>query len=546
MEHLWIIDPLSLPKVGYCHMADSSFPPKPSHEDILAFMDDDERQYWDSPLGGSKGTLTARGGFWKELESLWLSIPDPTPDELRQLMGETNWDHVQRGENAEGIVNFYRRKWKRDRKTDALSRRKQSTKAEPASPKRGMEREQQKLEAEVVESMHPEDRKRYDDPDTSEERRTAIFETYKDGLEERKRREEAAFRKDLDRTTKAQDLLHRIKNDSSKSDLPLPANDSKEALLKWYDEMSKPVRPIPFAGDAVISEPPETKAVSLSLDDTLQKPKLLTLELADNAGALQDVEGRPESNMAVGTQERPTIQKAESSLPEKFWKFTDSNLLWGGGIGLAFIAYAFEWANVPPRVTLAMLAVAWLIISVSIWRHRFFERWPPSFEMVVNGFISLLVAVLIVIGWIVFQPSPTLPKTMVDASGDTKKNNEVEPRVFIDVQPAFLMSLFKKYNTIQAEEITKPYIGKWMQFSGVVTNVTRNVHDKSETATMSIRPDPYETENSYVVEAEFSDQRWIVRSSVMQRGEKVTVIGKIDQVIEPGIILRNSEIIEGR
>src|ERR1051325_11888902 len=179
MEHLWIIDPLSLPKVGYCHMADSSFPPKPSHEDILAFMDDDERQYWDSPLGGSKGTLTARGGFWKELESLWLSIPDPTPDELRQLMGETNWDHVQRGENAEGIVNFYRRKWKRDRKTDALSRRKQSTKAEPASPKRGMEREQQKLEAEVVESMHPEDRKRYDDPDTSEERRTAIFETYK-------------------------------------------------------------------------------------------------------------------------------------------------------------------------------------------------------------------------------------------------------------------------------------------------------------------------------------------------------------------------------
>lgn len=110
------------------------------------------------------------------------------------------------------------------------------------------QREQEQIDAEVVASMHPQDRDKYNDPDTPEERRMAIFKTYKEKFDERKRREEAAFLKELERTAKAQDLLHTIKTDPSKAHLPWPINDSKEALLEWYDEMHKPRQPIPFAG----------------------------------------------------------------------------------------------------------------------------------------------------------------------------------------------------------------------------------------------------------------------------------------------------------
>lgn len=255
------------------------------------------------------------------------------------------------------------------------------------------------------------------------------------------------------------------------------------------------------------------------------------------------IEGRDHTIINTFAVPSPSQAVPSPSQMEKFWKFTDSNLLWGGGVGLAFIAYAFEWASVPPKVTVTMLVMAWLIISVSIWRHRFFEQWPRTLEMTVNGFISLLVAGMIVIGWLAFQPSPVSPKA--DASIDSQKSNDIEQRVFIDVEPTFLIDLFKKYNALQAEEIVKPYIGKWMRFSGTVSNVTRN-RDKPETVTMSILPDPYEISTAYVVNAEFSDQRWMVRSSVMQRGEKVTVIGQIQSVIEPGIMLNNAEIIEGK
>ncbi|MDQ1638725.1 MAG: hypothetical protein QOF62_2064 [Pyrinomonadaceae bacterium] len=89
--------------------------PDPSHDDINDFMDEDQRAYWDT----QQGTAEERVKFWEQLEDCWRSIPDPNEAELKQVMGDTNWDHYQRGENREGILNFYRRKWKKDRKAAA-------------------------------------------------------------------------------------------------------------------------------------------------------------------------------------------------------------------------------------------------------------------------------------------------------------------------------------------------------------------------------------------------------------------------------------------
>jgi hypothetical protein len=95
---------------------------KPSHEDILAFMDDDERQYWDSPLGGPKGTLTERGQFWKNLEELWLSIPDPTLNDLKPpYMHVNDWSAYESG--SKDVIPFHTRRWKKQRKAEATARR---------------------------------------------------------------------------------------------------------------------------------------------------------------------------------------------------------------------------------------------------------------------------------------------------------------------------------------------------------------------------------------------------------------------------------------
>ncbi len=77
-----------------------------------------------------------------------------------------------------------------------------------------------------------------------------------------------------------------------------------------------------------------------------------------------------------------------------------------------FIAYAFEWAGVTPKVIIIMLLVASFIISVSIWRHRFFDKCPTAVAVIANSIVSLIIAVSIGWGWIIFQPNFALPPIM--------------------------------------------------------------------------------------------------------------------------------------
>src|SRR5688572_25951054 len=93
------------------------FSPDPSHDDIKDFMGADERDSWDY----QKGTPEERAAMWKRLEEIWRSISGPTEAELERVMGP-DCGHVQRGENRDQILTFYRRKWKKDRKSEAVAR----------------------------------------------------------------------------------------------------------------------------------------------------------------------------------------------------------------------------------------------------------------------------------------------------------------------------------------------------------------------------------------------------------------------------------------
>jgi len=84
----------------------------PTRDDILAFMDGEENRIW---------MASERSQIFKVLEELWRIIPDPTDSELRQVMRDEDWQNCQQGHNREGIRNFYIRKWKKDRKADAMA-----------------------------------------------------------------------------------------------------------------------------------------------------------------------------------------------------------------------------------------------------------------------------------------------------------------------------------------------------------------------------------------------------------------------------------------
>ncbi len=108
---------------------------EPTHDDVLAFMDDDERADWDS----GKGTPEERNRILEDLKALWRSIPDPTDEELQPpYMPYDTWQTYQSGGNREGIRGFYVRQWKKQRKKDArweLERPKATPKSADAVPK---------------------------------------------------------------------------------------------------------------------------------------------------------------------------------------------------------------------------------------------------------------------------------------------------------------------------------------------------------------------------------------------------------------------------
>ena len=85
-------------------------------QDILGFMEDDERHHYQSP----DRTEEERNQIRAARQVLWLFIPDPSNAELRQAMGERNWQECEH--NREAALAFYRRQWKRGRKAKAKER----------------------------------------------------------------------------------------------------------------------------------------------------------------------------------------------------------------------------------------------------------------------------------------------------------------------------------------------------------------------------------------------------------------------------------------
>jgi hypothetical protein len=90
----------------------------------------------------------------------------------------------------------------------------------------------------------------------------------------------------------------------------------------------------------------------------------------------------------------------------------------------------------------------------------------------------------------------------------------------------------------------KPYIGQWLKVSGAVTVVSTVSASGRDSVYMTMAVKNADGELLYVVLAMFRDQRWMDRALTFKLNDKVTMLGKLTEVKDGGIVLEQCEIVE--
>jgi hypothetical protein len=187
---------------------------------------------------------------------------------------------------------------------------------------------------------------------------------------------------------------------------------------------------------------------------------------------------------------------------------------------------------------------AWAVLAFSIYVSN---SWDNRRRVMSIGW--LLAGVLLWGVWWAYLPvpptssSPNPSQPPVASSSVAPSSPETAKRVFTDVDPHDLVVLYSKYSSAQADELTKSYIGKWITVTGRVSDVTRET-SRFEPASVRLSiyiEAPNKEPDTYVVVAAFQDQASIDRALILRKNESVTISGQIKSVIQPGIVLENSE-----
>jgi hypothetical protein len=112
-----------------------------------------------------------------------------------------------------------------------------------------------------------------------------------------------------------------------------------------------------------------------------------------------------------------------------------------------------------------------------------------------------------------------------------------EERTFVDSRPEDLTRVFKEHTEIQARTRVADAIGKWMKVSGPLGNV--GDFTSFAQVTFMYRPSPHPEIYMY-----FRKKKWFDRVSVLNRGNDITVVGRISEVKYGELHLDNCELID--
>ncbi|MCA0049819.1 OB-fold putative lipoprotein [Mesorhizobium sp. B283B1A] len=110
-----------------------------------------------------------------------------------------------------------------------------------------------------------------------------------------------------------------------------------------------------------------------------------------------------------------------------------------------------------------------------------------------------------------------------------------------NVDPDFLVALRIDRTSIQSEPLVRPYVGKWIRFTGSV----RNVYEPTQSGGKSmvvVTYGPPERELNTQVFMQF-DETWLDRLHMLQRGNSITVEGRIDRILSFEIHLEDCSIL---
>lgn len=276
-------------------------------------------------------------------------------------------------------------------------------------------------------------------------------------------------------------------------------------------------------------EPPKSEA-----------PPPDTTTIIRPSSASDEVQNLPETD-------KPLPQRALN----RYWVFRKlmEHPRWSGGGGLILsliiakqaLDYEIDGAI---KTAAFVFLLAWGALVLAVYISTFWDKHRPW--MIALSTVSAVVFFFVWWAYLPLPPDTTrVVPTLSAASSQTSpplspSTAQNEQRVFTDITPEQLIGFYKKYNSAQADQIVKTYIGQPLKASGVVYDVERIGDD----VRMLLMVKGMSGWTHYAISARFDDQRWKDRAVVFDKGETVTVAGRILGVSETSVLLEHCEIIE--
>jgi hypothetical protein len=136
------------------------------------------------------------------------------------------------------------------------------------------------------------------------------------------------------------------------------------------------------------------------------------------------------------------------------------------------------------------------------------------------------------------EPSRTAPSELTEPPSDrailelTGKHPE---RIFVEVEPAYLIDLFHDVTSAEGNRRAAPYLGKWIEIEASILNV----HDSLRQVDLVFQvPTRGET-----IVVRGSSENWKQKALTLRKGDNVKVRGQIAKVSETGLFVVQAEFV---
>jgi hypothetical protein len=129
-----------------------------------------------------------------------------------------------------------------------------------------------------------------------------------------------------------------------------------------------------------------------------------------------------------------------------------------------------------------------------------------------------------------FKSSPPLPELIIPRTPSE--------RIVANVTPDFLMDFFQGELQVEARKRVASYIGKWVNWSGLVEDITALARDGRSVSFLLPQP-PFSLIRSVFMDF---DAKWVDRISILNKGDRITVFGRIETTTQGWVQLGDCEL----